>query len=160
MSFDWRELASHVDAAVDEFFAQPVILRPWSQPNDFAEGSADNSRDAVDCFGVYQTRDANVASASGGFMTKMAQGQVGLSIQRRFVDEAKLQKGDMVAIPQENIVCEVSYIDLGDTGRSFVHLLRSNIIEEALMAVRPSKVFAMPAGSLLTLKHVAKAVEQ
>ena len=124
---NFMDLIPTVDKTVDAMWAERIVLQPWAA-NEYTTGKIDSARNAVQCFAVYMMTKTDIGglggSTGGGFLTRVAEQGVMLSIQQRFLDQGPTQKGDLVKMIDRGIVLEISQIEPSDTERPILHLLR------------------------------------
>jgi len=117
-----------VDDAVDDAFAEIVILKPMlTQKTGYREAIPDPDRQVVITRGIYDQARGNVES-SGGTLHKQVIVDTSLSIRWEPIKQCALRKGDRVFFPERDEHYEVTWIYEEPGGRPDVHLVR--VIDE------------------------------
>jgi hypothetical protein len=123
----WRQLAKTVDAKVDFWFGELVVLRPW-QKGEYTEPSADDTRPITAALGVRRTAQTTSENAGGTanaglFTARIASQRIIISMRREPIDACGLKEGDRVELPELSQLCEVGMVDPDSpTDRPDIHL--------------------------------------
>jgi hypothetical protein len=112
-----------VDDAVDDEFAEPVVLKPMQTVSGgYREAVPDPTRPSVITRGIYDQGRGAVENTVG--LTRQATVDTTLSIRWEPVLQCSLRKGDRVFFPNRSETHEVTYISDDPGGRPDVHLVK------------------------------------
>lgn len=133
---DWTQLASEVDAIVDEYFSEPVELHPWLGAHSalVSETGPDPSRKVIFTEGIYVCPGARATGEAGtvaaGLATRVVSSDEWLSITLENLggDPSVWLEGDRVFWP----LCKagqdpwhtISFVTPSATNRFNINLIR------------------------------------
>ncbi len=154
--FNWKNVVYQADEMVDEYWGETILIQPWNQDNEYAQGGPDTTRPALEIIACFIGTPGQVIR-EGGFNTPTSSVGNRLSLRVEYVIECDLKSGDLVILPERgNEIYQVSYVDPGDSGRSNAPLLVSKIPPTLALSRPITKRYPRPHN---TLKKMMKTIQ-
>lgn len=123
----WRNLGQQLESTVDAQYGEAVDLLPYYKTAYMNAYIPDPTRAAGTGIGVVVGRGTFLrAAGNASFIQKRAEADLLISLLDQYWTAIPIRAHDRIKLKERNdMLCEVSYIELGMNGRSVFHLLRT-----------------------------------
>lgn len=121
----WRELIAIAEEAVDGQFGEQVKFLPYRSGVYMASSIPDSSRSQADIVAVIYARGSTGSrGGDAAMMSKRMEADFLASVQGRYLPDVR-EVDRLQLIERDNVVYEISFVELGSNGRYLLHLVKN-----------------------------------